>query len=331
MYGQLGDGTTTDRPTPVDVTGLTSGVESLTAFANQTCAVMSSGGAKCWGRNQLGQLGDGRTTDSSVPVDVVGLSSRVANIAMGYDHACAALAVGTVRCWGDNSLGQLGDGTTAARSMPVEVVGVRTGLSVVAGRSFSCVLEGSGSVSCWGDNPYGQLGDGTIVPRSAPVSVVGLSGGVVNLGAGAHHACAVTSGGGGALWCWGYNAEGALGDGTMTRRTTPVELSISGGVMGMVGGGSHTCVPLATGALSCWGHNIYGQLGDGTTIRRLTAVDVVGLGTLGGTSEVSVASGAGHVCARTTVGLRCWGWNNHGQLGDGTTADRHTPVSVIGL
>jgi len=327
-YGQLGDGTTTDRSTPVDVSGLTSGVSAVSAGGGHTCALTASGGIKCWGDNWYGQLGDGTTTDRSTPVNVSVLTSGVSAVSVGWQHTCALTASGGVKCWGDNGYGQLGDGTATARSTPVDVVGLTSGVSAVsAGNGHTCALTASGGVKCWGYNDHGQLGDGTTTARSTPVDVVGLTSGVNAVSAGWGHTCAITTSGG--VKCWGYNWYGQLGDGTTTARSTPVDVSgLTSGVSAVSAGFGHTCGLTTSGGVKCWGNNGHGQLGDGTTTDRSTPVDVSGL-----TSGVSaVSAGFGHTCGLTTSGgVKCWGDNFNGQLGDGTTTDRSTPVDVVGL
>ena len=332
-YGQLGDGTATDRFTPVDVSGLTSGVASVSTGSSHTCAVTTSGGLKCWGWNQYGQLGDGTTTDRSTPVDVSGLTSGVASVSTGSFHTCAVTTPGGLKCWGRNTDGQLGDGTTTQRSTPVEVTGLTSGVSSVsAGWDHTCAMTTSGRLKCWGFNRDGQLGDGTTTQRSTPVGVTGLTSGVASVSTGFSHTCAVTTSGG--LKCWGWNRDGQLGDGTTAERSTPVDVTgLASGVASVSAGRGHTCVLTTSGALKCWGSNGYGQLGDGTTIARSTPVDVTGL-----TSGVASVSAGGyftlweHTCAVTASGgLKCWGRNRDGQLGNGTTTDRSTPVDVTGL
>jgi alpha-tubulin suppressor-like RCC1 family protein len=326
-FGQLGDGTTTDRYTPVNVSGLASGVSAIAAGELHTCALTAVGGVKCWGTNTFGQLGDGTTTDRTTPVDVSGLASGVSAIATGDYHTCALTTVGGVKCWGYNEYGQLGDGTTTDRHTPVNVRRLAIGVSAIAAGGYhTCALTAVGGVKCWGWNSFGQLGDGTTTDRHTPVNVSGLAIGVSAIAAGDFHTCALIAGGG--IKCWGYNVDGQLGDGTTTNRHTPVNVSgLASGVSAITAGGWHTCALTAeAGGVKCWGRNLYGQLGDGTTTDRTTPVDVSGLAS--GVSAIT--AGELHTCALTAVGgVKCWGWNSFGQLGDGTTTDRHTPVDVV--
>ncbi len=312
-YGQLGDGTTTDRALPVTVrnpagTGVLTGVTSISAGYDGTCARLDAGTAACWGDNGDGQLGDGTRTDRSLPVAVrnagnTGVLTGVTAISTQDGHTCARLDAGTAACWGWNVSGQLGDGTTTSRSLPVAVrnagnTGVLTGVtSISAGPvSHTCARLDDGTATCWGDNTYGQLGDGTTTGRSLPVAVrnVGNTGvltGVTTISAGSGHTCARLDAGTAA--CWGQNIWGKLGDGTTTGRSLPVAVRNAGntgvltGVTAISAGGSFTCARLDAGTAMCWGWNYYGQLGDGTTTDRTLPVLVVGLGDL----AVSPSSG----------------------------------------
>ena len=317
-----------NRSTPVDVAGLSSGVRAVTAGAAHTCALTEGGGIKCWGANDYGQLGDGTTTDRTTPVDVVGLGNGVDAIAAGNWHTCALTEGGAAKCWGYNGYGQLGDGTTTNRATPVDVLGLASAVrAVAAGGGHTCALtEGSG-VKCWGANYYGQVGDGTTTNRTAPADVVGLAGGVRAIASGLWHTCAQTEDG--ASKCWGYNGNGQLGDGTTTLRASPVDVSgLASGVRAVAAGGGHTCALVEGGGAKCWGWNGYGQLGDGTCAERHTPVDVSGLSS----ATPAISAGGNHTCALLAGGgVSCWGYNGYGQLGDGTTATRATPVDVLGF
>jgi hypothetical protein len=320
--GELGDGTTTDRPTPVDVSGLTSGVAAVTAAKGQdyTCARTSAGGVKCWGANDFGQLGDGTTRERRVPVDVSGLTSGVAEVAAA-GHTCALTSAGGVKCWGSNEEGELGDGTTTERHTPVDVSGLTSGVAAISAGAghHTCALTRAGGVKCWGNNDIGQLGQVCRTPCTTPVDVSGLTSGVAAISAGAFHTCALTSAGG--VKCWGSITDGR----------TPVDVSgLTSGVAAISAGAGHTCALTSAGGVKCWGANINGQLGDGTTKVRHTPVNVFGL--MRGVAAIS--AGGQHTCALTSGGgVKCWGNNYSGQLGDNKACGVvcRTPVQVVGF
>jgi alpha-tubulin suppressor-like RCC1 family protein len=323
--GQLGDGTTTQRLTPIDVSGLTSGVSAISTGLDHSCALSTGGAAKCWGFNGGGQLGDGSTTNSLIAVIVSGLTGGVSAIAPSSNHTCALTTGGGVKCWGLNGNGEIGDGTTTQRLTPVDVSGLTSGVSAIAtGSGYTCALTTGGAAKCWGTNGGGQLGDGSSNGRLTAVNVAGLTSGVSAIATGLSHTCALSTGGG--VKCWGFNFRGQLGDGTTTQRLTPVDVSgLTSGVSAISAGEQYTCALTTGGGVKCWGNNSSGQLGDGTTTQRLTPVDVSGL--TGGVSAIS--AGRLHTCARTTGGaLKCWGANGSGAIGDGTTIQRLSPVDV---
>jgi alpha-tubulin suppressor-like RCC1 family protein len=328
--GQLGDGTTMSSKKPRAVLGLTSGVAQISAGFDHTCAVTTSGAALCWGHNHFGQLGDGTTTSSSLPVAVSGLGSGVAQISAAGDHSCALLTSGSAMCWGANHNGELGNGTGGFgqfSSVPVQVSGLGSGVAQLSvGSNQVCAVTTAGAALCWGRNDFGQLGDGkTGGNRLRPVSVSGLTSGSAQISSGYDHTCAVTTSGG--ALCWGENQSGQLGDGTLTQSPTPVGVyGLSSGVRQIAAAQSlYSCAILSTGAAKCWGS---GALGNATTTSSKRPVQVSGL-----TSGVQqISAGGGHTCAVTSAGVAmCWGSNLRGQLGDGTHISSSTPVNVLGL
>ena len=329
-YGQLGDGSTTSSSTPVAVSGLDSGVVTITAGGYHTCAVTNAGGVLCWGANWSGQLGDASMTNRASPVAVGGLASGAAGVAAGYQHTCAVISGGGILCWGSNGKGQLGNGTTSGSSTPVAVSELSNGASVTAGVYHTCAVTSAGGVKCWGGNTYGQLGDGMTASSSTPVAVIGLDSGVLTMAAGLYHTCAVTGPSG--VLCWGGNWNGQLGDASMTNRAAPVAASgLASGTVGVAAGYGHTCALMDIahgGGVRCWGDNGSGQLGDGTTTGSSTPVAASGLAN----GAADIAAGGGHTCAVTKAGgLLCWGNNTYGQLGDGMRNGISTPVVVSGL
>lgn len=329
LSGRLGDGSTNNSSTAVDVEGLRSGVSAIAAGRAHTCALTNAGGVKCWGANSGGQLGNGQTENSLTPVDVAGLTSGVSAIAAGGAHSCALTSAGGVKCWGANSSGQLGNGAEDDNSTPVDVVGLTAGVSAIAaGPEHSCALTSTDGVKCWGWSRYGQVGNGSISEIRIPTDVAGLTSGISAISAGPEHSCAVTNDGG--AKCWGLNNSGQIGITTFRNYTKPI------GVMGLTTDVSavsvglyYTCVLTSEGGVKCWGNNVEGQLGNNSTTNSyLSPVDVVGL-----TAGVrAVVAGWTHACALTDAGgVKCWGGNHLGQLGDGTTTNSLIPVDVAGL
>lgn len=327
-HRQLGNGGVVNSNIPVDVNGL-GDVKAVAAGWEHTCALTNAGGVKCWGFNQNGELGNGVINDSGVPVDVSGLTSGVWAIEAGDDHTCALTDQGEAKCWGSNRFGQLGDGSTTSRSVPVAVQGLSGRASaVVAGWGHTCVLTDEKSVKCWGDDEYGQLGYGqTEDYRFTPMDVMGLVRSVVRISADGGQTCALTIYGG--VSCWGSNKYGQLGDGTTETRNSPVQVAgLTQDVIDIAAGWNHTCALVSGRGMECWGWNYFGQLGDGTKASRTTPVDVYGL------SESVDAMGVGwaHTCVVTDLGgVKCWGANESGQLGDGTNLDSQVPLTVDGM
>ena len=325
--GQLGDGSMTDRLTPVVVPGLASAPASIGAGGSHTCAVLDTGAVQCWGANGSGQLGDGSTSDKIFPIDVTGLSTGVTDVSAGYGHTCALLTGGGVKCWGDGDYGQMGNGATADQTTPVDVTGLGSASVISAGRYHTCALV-SGGVKCWGRNGNGQLGNGLTENSSTPVDVTGLGSGVSAVSAGSDHTCARLDSG--AMKCWGRGATGRLGDGSGDQHETPVDVSGMGSSVTSIGAGAaHTCAIHSTEGVKCWGWNYRGEVGDGTDMTRMTPVSVYNMGA--GTAD-RIFTGTDATCAiMASTNLKCWGNNNFGQLGIGATSRITTPTTVAGL
>jgi alpha-tubulin suppressor-like RCC1 family protein len=229
-------------------------------------------------------------------------------------------------CWGLNSSGQLGDGTTNRSLTPVRVEGAWSSgaTQISTGGYFSCLLRQTGRIACWGNNRFGQLGDGTNISRSVPGPVTGLTA-VTQFDSGHYHNCALRSSG--RVFCWGYNAQGALGNRTTNTQFVPVRVSNLTGATQVSAGGywGTSCALRNTGRIFCWGHNGQGQLGNGTSRAATTPVRV---GVVTGGTQVSV--GLYHVCGRGAGDqVYCWGRNTNAQLGDGTIVNRTAPVQVV--
>lgn len=322
--GQLGDGTQLPRTQPVQIAGLSSNVMDLALGAEHSCALLQTGAVQCWGSNQSSQLGDGTTIEHLAPKEVIGLTGVAAAMVAGESHTCALVQPGGVKCWGSNTAGQLGDGTTTNAGFPVSVAGLSSGVSTVtAGATHTCALLQSGGAQCWGGNAAGQLGDGSQISRTTPVAVLGLSG-VIALDAGGTHTCAVRNDG--TVHCWGANNSGQLGNGSRIAQLQPVAVvGLPGAALSVAAGVAHTCALLQGGRVFCWGGNENSQLGDGTAEDRLTPVEVSGLAA----NVLSLNAGGYHTCVLVT-GNRplCWGRDSDGQLGAGALTQSATLVPL---
>jgi alpha-tubulin suppressor-like RCC1 family protein len=314
---------------------------SVAAGGAHTCALTARGAAYCWGRAESGQLGvlpptttcltdSGPIVCHMKPVRVGG-TVLFSQLAGGGAHTCGLAADGTAYCWGSNTMGQLGDNTLSSHDAPLPVATTLKFASIVAAAFHTCALTSAGVAYCWGSNRRGQLGDSTTTNRSTPVAVSGgivfqqVKAGGFNIG----HTCGLTSSGD--AYCWGDNGSGQLGRGTtgITPLATPAP--VLGGhkfaalALGM---GTHSCGLTALGAAFCWGANIFGALGDNSF--RNSAVPVL---VLGGHNFAQLAVGGfiGHTCGRVVGGSAyCWGENEVGAVGDGSTEDRGSPTAVAG-
>ncbi|HEY3280941.1 MAG TPA: hypothetical protein VGN26_01590 [Armatimonadota bacterium] len=357
--GQLGHPGTTNSAVPVSVvdTGGANQLADVVAIANgqnHGMALLTDGTVVAWGSNVNGRLGNNSTTDSNIPVHVVGvggtgLLQNVRAIAAGTHHSLALLTDGTVVAWGNNSNGQLGNGGISESHVPVPVVGVGgTGtlqnvIGLAGGFGHSAALLSDGSVVAWGYNAGGALGDNTSVEKHFPVQVhgigdVGTLGGVTAITAGAFFTAGRRSDG--SVVTWGVGTSGELGNNGLANSLVPVQVhglgdvGTLGSVVAISSGWSHTLAVRANGTVVGWGDNSRGQLGDTTTNRALVPVQMVGVG---GTGLLGGAVGASGGTVHTLVllgdgGVVATGADDVGQLGDnGLGTDKSSPVQVKGL
>ena len=300
----------------------------INAGTERNCAI-KDGALYCWGRNNVGQLGDGTEDDRSVPTPVLTMGSGVTEVSTRYSHTCA-IKDEALYCWGWNISGQLGGGTITSYLVsnpnPNPVLTMDSDVTQVsAGGAHTCAIK-DGELYCWGSTRQGQLGhdDGTTGDKPTPTQVKNMTSGVTQVSAGGAHTCAIQSG---KLFCWGSNGSGRLGhdDGTTDDKPTPTQVkNMTSGVTQVSAGGAHTCA-IKNGELWCWGRNKYGQLGDGTTDDKPTPTQVKNM--TSGVTQVSV--GYHHICAIKSGGLWCWGRSDYGQLGDGTGTTRLVPTSIM--
>ncbi|MCB9557941.1 MAG: hypothetical protein H6707_17645 [Deltaproteobacteria bacterium] len=317
----------------------------LAAGLDHTCALTSDGGVKCWGKNDVGQLGDGTRTNRSQPTFVSGLNGQVAEIKVGIRFSCARTTAGQLKCWGSNHAYRLGIAASSDQLKPVTTISADV-IKIDRGFNASLAKQKNGTTLSWGPG-FGTLPSPTLLDIDATslgFNTCYLFNGAIScsswseyddsiksgaswLSAPASHGCAVVAG---AAKCWGYNNHGQLGDGTNGYRTTVADVTGLGSGVNRVYAGTgehaHSCALLTNGSAKCWGNNYFGELGDGTKTERHTPIAVPGL-----SNVKQLALGANHTCALLNDGsIRCWGRNSSGQLGDGTTTLRSTPVALIG-
>jgi alpha-tubulin suppressor-like RCC1 family protein len=341
--GQLGNGATASQSNIVRAGSIASAT-SIAAGDYHSLAVQSDGSVWAWGYNAYGQLGDNTTSNETVPEQIgatISGFSGFSAVAAGSRFSLALQANGTTWAWGDNTQGELGNGgtnqslTPLAQSPcpppPVGGLGVSafTGhVSASVANEFTLFAKSDGTVWGSGNNTYGQLGDGTQINQSSPVQAVNITG-ASSAAAGEYHSLAVTSAG--SVWSWGYNAYGELGNGQTTNQSVPAAISGFTGAVAVAAGPYHSVVLKSDGTVWSFGYNDYGQLGNGTANNSSSPVQVTGL-----TGVTAIAAGGQNGYA-FTLALRSdgtvwsWGYNGDGELGDGTTATRQSPVPVAGL
>jgi alpha-tubulin suppressor-like RCC1 family protein len=304
-----------------------------------SCAISLAGAAYCWGYNGDGALGTGSSTGpdfcglrycSKTLAPVTG-GLTFASVRAGLNFACGVTTAGAAYCWGVNTYGQLGDGTTTSSAAPVLVAGGLTFSEIAVGYAFACGVTTTGTGYCWGWNRDGQLGNGTTTGpaqcfgeacSTRPVPVAGgLTFKKISVGYG--HGCAITPAG--AAYCWGYPP---LGDGTSTGTTAPVAIAPNLVFAMITVNMTHQCGVTTSGLGYCWGFNGLGQLGDGTNQTRLTPVRIA---VPDGFTFATLSTGDVHTCGTTPANdAYCWGYNSYGALGNGSVLSTMTPTRVFG-
>lgn len=343
--GQLGDGTTTDRLVAVDVSGLTSGVIQIVAGDSFNCALTSAGAVKCWGSNSSGQLGDGTTTDSSVPVQVSGLTSGVARVEAESESACVLMLTGAVKCWGNNQTYGTATVTADANAdgipdpvlTPVQATGLTSGVASIAlggrrstptlYRSHGCAVMQDGTMKCWGNNSFYELGSAAAGPVSSP-AVVNIGAFVTIASLTAYGSCAVTLAR--AVKCWGYNGSGEIGSGDkvgVAAGTFINVINVPSDVIQLASSRASNCAVTSAGALWCWGENYTQTIQRSPNFNDDQPVPQVAFGLTSGVR--AAARGATNLCILMVNGdLACSGGSWNGQTGDGFTPLQTTPRSV---
>ena len=308
---------------PTRVAHLRDGVLSTSINFSHACVLMRDGHMKCRGDNRVGQLGVGDMLESRAPSHHLDLPAPPIQINAGKHSTCAVLAGGKSYCWGDNTYGQSGNGTTISSSSPLEVSAPTLHFSSVSqSLTHACALDISGEAYCWGDNQHGQLGDLTSVQRTRPTPTSAIRSGVQQIVVGLGHTCALSNDH--EIFCWGANNAGQLATSTPSSSVLPLPITLPGSQPTKLASGSnHICALTMIGDVMCWGGNYSGQIDASDPAQTIHAPQIrSGLGP----NVVDInANGSNHTCAVLANGsLQCWGENQYGQLGNGNvnaTAD----------
>jgi alpha-tubulin suppressor-like RCC1 family protein len=324
-YGQLGDGTNTDRFTPTQIgTDKNWAVVSAGNY-NTTMAIKTDGTLWAWGSNYGGRLGDGTEVDKNVPTQI-GTDKDWAVVSAGDYHTVALKTNGSLWAWGLNYYGQLGDGTSEQKTVPTWVDwGCFDWRIISAGMNFTLAIKADGSLWCWGDNYYGQLGDGSNGTNAAKYSLtqIGIDKDWASVSAGGAHSVAIKTNG--SLWAWGDNNMGQIGDGTSANKNIPNQIGVDKDWAVVSAGTVHTMAIKTNGTIWAWGSNGSGQLGDGTNSDKHVPTQFGD-----GNVWAGVSAGLNHTLAIKIDGT-LWGWglNSNGQIGYGTsTSMRIIPTQI---
>ena len=326
--GELGTGTLLSSSLPSVVVSVSDAME-LSVGLYHSCILVSDGSVECWGRNDSRQLGNGATTNTAVPTVVVGLTQPAKHISAGAIFSCAHLADDTAMCWGDNTQGELGDGTTTAHTTPVAVKGLTGITQLVTISQSACALVKDSTVWCWGDNPNGQNGIAGPDLATATQIVTAKLSNVVSLAAGATgaHFCAVL--GDGTSKCWGAGTSGQLGGSGASDSPTPVAVTTLDDAASVVVGNNFSCALHKDASVSCWGSNANSDLalGDSPTPSATTPLPTKDLA-----GVIALAAGVSHACAlKDAQNVLCWGSDQYGALGRKRALIVPTPVQVANI
>jgi alpha-tubulin suppressor-like RCC1 family protein len=324
--GQIGDGTTTSRTSPVTPVREVTNWCFISAGGYTSAGIKTDGTLWTWGSNSFGRLGNGTTVDNYFPATTAGGGTNWCFVSPGKDHTAAIKTDGTLWTWGSNIAGGLGDGTTTSRCSPGTTAGGGTNwCAVKAANCFTVAIKTDGTLWAWGLNSQGALGDGTSISKTSPVTTAGGGNNWRTVTAGDSWTAAIKTDG--TLWTWGNNSSGFLGDNTITNRCSPGTTIAGGSDWCLVSAGRcHTSAIKTDGTLWGWGLNIQGQIGDGTIVSRSSPVTVAG----GGTTWCGVAASRHTIAVKTDGTLWTWGYNGAGRLGTGNQTNRSSPGTTLG-
>jgi alpha-tubulin suppressor-like RCC1 family protein len=331
--GQLGNGqlSTTKMTIPVSVYGISNAAQ-ISAGGSHACAVLDNGSIACWGLGVNGELGNGIIGTKLTP-DTVKISGTFTQVSAGYYYTCALKNDGTVWCFGDNSYGQLGDNSTTDRFSAVQVSNITNARQISTGHGSSCALLTDNTTKCWGHNNYGQLGDNSTTDRLTPVNVK-LSDGnnldnVSSISSNKYTSCAVLNSN--SAHCWGYGAQGQIGVGSYNNFNYATLINYSSITFNLIANGpSFTCGIITDGSVRCWGLESYGERGDSVSGNSRITPDTTVHNI---SSAIDLDLGEYHACSiDNSSKIWCWGRNNYGQIGFGSSTSEYTsPVEVIGI
>jgi alpha-tubulin suppressor-like RCC1 family protein len=319
IYGRTGLGLTSGWTTALTQVGVATDWRNVDAGDIHTCATRTTGTLWCWGANTSGRTGLGLSSGSTTTPTQVGVATDWQNVSSADAHTCATKTTGTLWCWGSNSSGKTGLGTTSGSTLSPTQVGAATDWqSVSAGDLHTCATKTTGTLWCWGTNTNGKTGRGLTSGSTSTPTQVGTDTNWQNIAVGNNHTCVTKTTG--TLWCFGLNSNYQLGTNDGTDRSTPTQVGTDTNWQNVSAGTFHTCASKTTGEPSCWGDNTYGQFGTVQTVPKPVGTDY---------NWQNVSAGWENTCATKTTGtLWCWGGNSSAQLGTGDTGSRSTPTQI---